>query len=299
MRSGPFSYIRLRIIIIYVLTHTHLNAVPQPTVTVIVPTGPLYTGTIVNLTCNIALNDQVDSPVIVVVTWSGPGGEITSDMLSGTAESSSPFRSMITFTPLNSDDAGDYTCEATVSPVEAEFITMSLPGSGTGTVIVQGKSKSTNLAFYAFKLFLFISCTDLPTPQVEITPGGSSNAGSEHTLICRVTSAENLFSSPAVVWMNGTEELDSGDAITLRQSVTEGSVTTSNLTINMLRTSHGGWMFTCMAAINIPAASVAVVNDTSTTVNVQSKFSDSEVNHETHRVGTYLEWMIIRGYMLL
>ena len=112
--------------------------------TVDVPTDPLYTGTNVTLTCNIVLHDQVDSLVIGDVTWSGPRREITSDSLSGIAESSSPFQSMITFTPLNSGDAGDYTCEATVRPVEAEFITMSLPGSGTGTVIVQGKSEFTN-----------------------------------------------------------------------------------------------------------------------------------------------------------
>ena len=126
------------------LTHTRLNTVPQPAVTVDVPTDPLYAGTNVTLTCNIVLSDQVDSLVIVDVTWSGPEGEITNDMLSGRAESSSPFRSMITFAPLNSDDAGNYTCGATVRPDEAEFITMSLPGSGTGTVIVQGKSESTN-----------------------------------------------------------------------------------------------------------------------------------------------------------
>ena len=127
-----------------------------------------------------------------------------------------------------------------------------------------------NLAFYAFELFLFTLCADLPAPQVEITPEEPSTAGSEHTLICRVTSTENLFSSPDVVWMNGTEELDSGDAITMGQAVTEGSVTTRSLTFNPLRTSLGG-MYTCMAAINIPDAFVAVMNTASTTVNVQSK----------------------------
>ena len=111
---------------------------------------------------------------------------------------------------------------------------------------------------------------------MEITPEGFSTAGFEHTLICRVTGAGNLFSSPAVVWMNGTEELYSGDAITVGQAVTEGSVTTRSLTFNPLRTSLGG-MYTCMAVINIPDASVAVMNDASTAVNVQSKFGDSEV----------------------
>ena len=115
---------------------------------------------------------------------------------------------------------------------------------------------------------------------MEITPEGPSTAGMEHTLTCRVTSAENLFSSPDVVWMysNGTEEsptvIDSEDAITVGQAVTEGSVTTSILTFNPLRTSHGG-MYTCMANISIPEASVAITNDASATVNVQSKFGIS------------------------
>ena len=115
---------------------------------------------------------------------------------------------------------------------------------------------------------------------MEITPEGPSTAGMEHTLVCRVISTENLFSSPDVVWMysNGTEEspniIDSGDDITVGQAVTEGSVTTSILTFNPPRTSHGG-IYTCMAVINIPDASVAVANDGSATVNVQSKFSES------------------------
>ena len=111
--------------------------------TVAVPTDPLYTGTNVTLTCNIVLNDLVDSPVIVNVAWTGPGGEISSSsrvMLLGVTESSSPFQATLTFAPLISSDGGDYTCEATVIPDDGEFITMSLPGSGTGTVAVQGTS---------------------------------------------------------------------------------------------------------------------------------------------------------------
>ena len=113
--------------------------------TVAVPTDPLYTGTNVTLTCNIVLNDQVDSPVIVNVTWTGPGGEITSVILSGIAESPSPFQATLTFAPLISSDDGNYTCEATVGPDDGDFITMSLPGSGTGTVTVQGTSDSMTL----------------------------------------------------------------------------------------------------------------------------------------------------------
>ena len=110
---------------------------------------------------------------------------------------------------------------------------------------------------------------------MEITPEGPSTAGMEHTLICIVTSAENLFSSPDVVWTysNGTI-IDSGDGITVGQAVTEGSGTTSILSYNLLRTSHGG-MYTCMADISIPEASVAVTNDASATVNVQRKFGIS------------------------
>ena len=56
--------------------------------------------------------------------------------------------------PLNSDDDGVYTCEATVSPDQVEFITMSVPGSGTGTVTVQGTPIFVNLQYQALLLFL-------------------------------------------------------------------------------------------------------------------------------------------------
>ena len=88
----------------------------------------------------------------------------------------------------------------------------------------------------------------------------------EYTLICRVISAEKLFSPPNIVWMDSNR-----DNITVGPLMPEGAVTTRNLTFDPLRTSHGE-IYTCMANITIPEASVAVMSNNSTTINVQSEF---------------------------
>ena len=116
--------------------------------------------------------------------------------------------------------------------------------------------------------------TDLPIPEVQIIFDDLL------TLICRVTSVEDLFSPPNITWLysNGTAEqytvqVDGIGGITVGLSATEGAVTTQNLTFGTLRTSQGG-IYTCMADVTIPEASVeGLVNTASITVNVQSKCS--------------------------
>ena len=88
----------------------------------------------------------------------------------------------------------------------------------------------------------------------------------EYTLVCRVISAENLFSPPNIVWMDSNR-----DDITVGPLMSERAVTTRNLTFDPFRTLHRG-IYMCMADITIPDASVAVMNNKSTTINVQSEF---------------------------
>ena len=139
-------------------------AVPQPTMNIAVPPGPLYTGTNVTITCNIALNSRVDSVVMVAVTWTGPSGVMIASneryMLSDvsmTTESPPTFQATLTFTPLIQANNGIYTCQATASPdPELEFMTSSPHGSGVGTVTVQGrlicKHNSTYVPILSLKL---------------------------------------------------------------------------------------------------------------------------------------------------
>ena len=119
-----------------------LHTVPAPTVIVIVTDGPLYTGTDLTLTCNITLDLAVDFEVTVTVVWSRPGGTLPSDdrvIVSETMGSGPSYQSTLIFTPLTSNDTGDYTCEVTVVTAETtSFIITSQHANDTGSVIVTG-----------------------------------------------------------------------------------------------------------------------------------------------------------------
>ncbi len=112
-----------------------------------VPPGPLYTGTSLTLTCNIALNIAVNSRVDVNVIWSGPGGMLPVNnnrvTVSDTMGSNTSYQSILTISPLATVDGGSYTCEVTVAPREATtFITISQPANDTGSVAVSGRITS-------------------------------------------------------------------------------------------------------------------------------------------------------------
>ncbi len=117
---------------------------------VVVPPGPLYTGTSLSLTCNITLDEVVNSQVDVNVTWSGPGGMLPVNnnrvTVSELMDSPPSYQSNLNFTPLTTGDGGNYTCEVIVAPGDTTtFITMSQPEIVTGSVAVTGRITSSPL----------------------------------------------------------------------------------------------------------------------------------------------------------
>ena len=120
--------------------------VPQPTI-FITPnrTGVLYAGTPLTLTCSIQLNPAVDSTVMVVRVWRGPGSQVVSSSSHVTVSnlverSDNLYKTTIQFSPLSTSDGGNYDCEATVTPdPQSQFIIMSTAGSDTHPVTVQGE----------------------------------------------------------------------------------------------------------------------------------------------------------------
>jgi len=78
----------------------------------------------------------------VKVTWIGPQGPISSSsgvVISDVMGSNNVYESTLTFSPLMSTANGDYTCEAIIIPVPGQFLLMSSPGRGIGTITTQGK----------------------------------------------------------------------------------------------------------------------------------------------------------------
>ena len=89
-----------------------MSAVPAPTVSVSVPSGPLYEGTAQTLTCTATLPPYVDTDTNVTVHWTHNGTNISSDLISQPMSPQSPFTSTLTISPLAMSDAGTYSCEA-------------------------------------------------------------------------------------------------------------------------------------------------------------------------------------------
>ena len=118
------------------------------------------------------------------------------------------------------------------------------------------------------------SLTALPTPQVTITPSGSSTAGSPYTLTCTVMVVNGLVVVPQVMWLkNGTGVV--GGNVT--SGMVSANTTTLTLQFNPLHTSNGG-QYSCIANVSIPITSITSLYNTSvSSLTVQSKFVPSHM----------------------
>ena len=101
--------------------------VSTPTLALSVPSGPLYEGTSLTLTCNITLPDTVDSEDVTVdVQWT-PVDSSDRVMISTVSSMRSPFISTLTLSPLKMSDSGQYSCRATATS-PSQYITDSSQG---------------------------------------------------------------------------------------------------------------------------------------------------------------------------
>ena len=107
---------------------------------------PLYAGVRFTLTCDIELNNSVNTAVDVSTTWgrsgnvlaNGTDGRIT---FTGTTESGLSYQTEIVFDPLSNDgdeDDGNYTCTAVVTPSSTQYIT-GVSSTSTRPIDVQGE----------------------------------------------------------------------------------------------------------------------------------------------------------------
>ena len=116
--------------------------VPMPSVSLSVPSGPLYEGTSQTLTCTVTLPEPVDTDVTVGVVWrftDTPVAPSARVQISPVSSTRSPFTSTLTLSPLNMSDAGQFSCEATADSAASQYITASSLGeSQDRTVTVEG-----------------------------------------------------------------------------------------------------------------------------------------------------------------
>ena len=122
--------------------------VPTPSVTVTVQSsGPLYAGTTsVTLTCTITLSEDVDTDVMMEVTWLRSGTSLSNTTsqvtISPLAEPGRIFTSNLTLSPLYPEDNTSFTCMAVGHPkTRQDFITPSEVAMDNNSieVIIRGK----------------------------------------------------------------------------------------------------------------------------------------------------------------
>ena len=112
---------------------SHSVSAPSVTIT-LTPEQPLYPGDDVNLTCTVDVGGVVDTPVMVTVDITGPGGLMSSgsEPLMATGRT---YQRTVTLTSLNDSTSGDYTCNTTVSPdPSSEFVTRDGQNSDMVTI---------------------------------------------------------------------------------------------------------------------------------------------------------------------
>ena len=111
--------------------------VPTPSVSMSIPSGPLYEGTSQTLTCTVTLPEAVDTDVTVGVVWRFSDTSVAPSaraQISSVSSTRSPFTSTLTLSPLSMSDAGQFSCEATADSV-SQFITASSVGQSQNRII--------------------------------------------------------------------------------------------------------------------------------------------------------------------
>ena len=103
---------------------------PTPTVILSAPSGTLFEGESLILTCTATLPPSVDTDVTAAFNWML--GAINDDRVNMTIVESarSPFKAILTINQLMKTDAKPYSCEVTVTS-SSHYITESSQGSGS------------------------------------------------------------------------------------------------------------------------------------------------------------------------
>ncbi len=83
------------------------------------PTGDLYAGTNLTLTCDIEIPEHVNSPITVMAVWTGPDGSVLSDsritIYGAILVKELTYDSTAEISPLRTEDGGPYSVTVTIT----------------------------------------------------------------------------------------------------------------------------------------------------------------------------------------
>ena len=116
------------------LTH-FFSIVPAPTTSADINNLIIFAGSLLTLTCTVTLDETLGSMIgdlSVASVWTGPNGVVSTGghiVISETTKNDISYSSFVGFNTVHTDDAGDYTCTATVSPSVPSNMVMNGVGS--------------------------------------------------------------------------------------------------------------------------------------------------------------------------
>ena len=150
-------YTRLLVLVYY----SQHFVVPSPIVEASAnPTGTIFAGNMLTLTCIITLDGGLSSmlnDLSVATVWTEGEQEVSTGdniMVSGAAfVVGTTYSSTLSFNTVHTDDTGDYTCTATVSPsVSYSTVINGVGSSDQVTVSVNGKIRQclSNQSVYMY-----------------------------------------------------------------------------------------------------------------------------------------------------
>lgn len=119
---------------------------PRPTVTLSAsPNGTIYSGSILLLTCTAQISAEIDTAVVVNITWRKSGVLLANQgrttVVSPTQVGAFVYQSTAEFSPVSQQlDSGLYTCEVMVTPSPPSSFVTSATSLSSLSVTVHGKS---------------------------------------------------------------------------------------------------------------------------------------------------------------
>ena len=116
--------------------HSLSPAVPAPSV-VIEEVGMPFNGSEYILSCNVTVDDSVNTDINISSLWYPQDMNVTSvttEFLGNLEQQHN-----LTFQPLRSQDGGNYTCTTAISPAENQMFVISATGNVSETVVVKGE----------------------------------------------------------------------------------------------------------------------------------------------------------------
>ena len=260
------------------------SIVPAPTTvtTANISNLIIFAGSLLTLTCTVTLDETLGSVIgdlSVASVWTGPNGAVPTGghiVISETTKNDISYSSFVGFNTVHTDDAGDYTCTATVSPSVPSNMVMNGVGS-SDPVNFSVDGKIVKVFHLVYEVWFFPTA---PTITVSLEPNTTRLLTvppyNTIAITCTATAPEGVVAGKTISWRRRigpsttdlTEITDNGDTIRIVTTGFNQPETISVLTVT--ETTPGDYRYRCR--VDIPEIGINDVDGDVYPIDVIGKF---------------------------